>query len=340
MKKRKASSAIFLLAILICTSIACTGISISFNGDQNRPAAKAANDNEPQTEPSPILEEAPPAEDAPPASGSDGITGTEPENPFLNLPSLIELETAWEAGTLDLSTIPDVTAMLENEWKEGTLLPAIMPEVPTNILPTNITGVAIGSLFNNDFVLSWYDYGGRASGSSQELGSRINPYDGKCTACYFILPTNMGPDDVIDIAFANPRNVLYYFRNGTVSVGSPVDADKVKKQQAFSLPPGKYPYNIVGIGSTCNHPLNEATVYAWYDDGTVSAGSYLDLDSYREPYPYTLPAGKTIEVIDSMAIACSDDHVYVWYWDGTVSSGMSDDLGMYRAPAPFSTPQE
>ena len=112
--------------------------------------------------------------------------------------------------------------------------------------------------------------------------------------------------------------------------------------QAFSLPPGKKAGEIVGIASTCGPDgsmrVEDAVVYAWYRDGTVSSGTYLDLDAYRAPYVYTLPEGKSIDLILAMAIACTDDHVYVWYWDGTVSSGMSNDLGMYRAPAAFTTP--
>ena len=319
------------LMIIFIFSIACGGITINIDQPGGETLLPEPNANQ---------EVLPPSEETSPGSVAEEPPSAEPNTDQENLPNLSDLATAWEAGTLDLADIPDITDLLENEWAEAVILPAVLPEIPVNILPTDITGIAIGNLFNRDFVLSWYDYGGRASGSSKNLGERVSPNDGNCEFCFYTLPTNKSPQDVIDIAMTDFKTTLYYFTDGTVSVGNPIDADKVQSPQPFTLPPGKYPHDIVGIGSTCNHPLNDAVVYTWYKDGTVSSGTYLALDAYRKPYAYILPAGKTIELIDSIAIACSDDHVYAWYWDGTVSSGMSNDLGMYREPAPFTTPDK
>ncbi len=91
---------------------------------------------------------------------------------------------------------------------------------------------------------------------------------------------------------------------------------------------------IVGIGITGsnNH------CYMWHQDGTVSSGTYNDLDKYRRPYSYTPAPGKHPHDIVGIAIAGSNDHVYIWYKNGTVSSGTSKDFDSYRAPYSYSLP--
>ena len=323
---------IFLM-ILIFISIACGGITINID----QPGGET-----PLPEPNANQEVLPPDEETSPGSVAEEPPSIESNTDKENLPKLSDLEALWDAGTLDLSDIPDIANLLENEWAESTILPAVIPEIPVSILPTNITGIGIAQFFSVDRVISWYDYGGRAVGSSQNLGVTINPLDGSCDKCLYVLPANKSPNDVIDIAIVDWTTILYYFNDGMVSVGNALDAEKYKALQQFSLPPGKYPHDIVGIASTCsmNKSVDEAVFYAWYKDGTVSSGTYIDLDAFRDPYEYALPPGKTIELISSIGIACTDDHVYVWYWDGTVSSGMSNDLGMYREPASFTTPDK
>lgn len=78
-------------------------------------------------------------------------------------------------------------------------------------------------------------------------------------------------------------------------------------------------------------------VFAWYLDGTVSAGNSTDLSSRRPPNGYTLPPGKAPADIVDVAIA-RDSRVYAWYRDGTVSSGSSSDLTLHRPAQPYTLP--
>lgn len=114
--------------------------------------------------------------------------------------------------------------------------------------------------------------------------------------------------------------------------GSSRDLDAYRPAQPYTLKPGAN--DVAGIGIAGSDDV----VYAWYLDGTVSAGDTGNLTSRRAPYAYTLPPGKTPYDIVDMDIAGSDDHVFAWYRDGTVSSGTSSDLDAYRAPQPYTLP--
>lgn len=232
--------------------------------------------------------------------------------------------------------IPQNPNSTETEWLEVTMLPAVLPQLPVNLFNTGILGIDIGLGDGIDRTYTWYDSGIYCGGTSQDL-DHLYGY-GTCKSCVYTLPPGKSPQNIIDIAIYDFYRVLYYYIDGTVSVGTFKDADEVKGMQTYSLPPGKSPGDIVGISSTCNHPLEEAVVYVWYKDETVSSGTYLNLDHYRAPYQYSLPPGKTPVDIISIGIACTDDHVYVWYWDKTVSSGDSSDLDLYRDPQPFVSP--
>lgn len=120
---------------------------------------------------------------------------------------------------------------------------------------------------------------------------------------------------------------------GSVVVsGTSRDLDAYRPPRQYRLKsPGAEVVGVAIAGS-------DDVVYAWYRDGTVSAGTSVDLVSRRLPYAYTLPPGKRVEDIIDMAIAGSNDRVYAWYRDGMVSSGTSSDLDKYQAPAPYSLP--
>lgn len=330
-----------LIAALLLIGIACTDISIHFGPDTKQGSSSQSVPPEAQSAPAAAQEQSAVSDQNAPAPEGQAPPADEKAGS-----SLIQLEAAWEVGALDVVEISDLAQFLEigteTNWAEFGDFPVELLAIPAMRLPTDITGISIIEDIHGDWVVSWYDYGRLAYGSSQELGSKSN-FNEKCYRdCAYILPSKKTSQDVIDMAALEMDEILYYYTDGTVSFGIPWIADSIEAQQAFTLPPGKTPQDIVGIDSTCGRDttmdLDSAVVYAWYRDGTVSSGTYLDLDVYREPYPYILPAGKTIELIQSIAIACTDDHVYVWYWDGTVSSGMTHDLGMYRDPAPFTTP--
>ncbi len=120
---------------------------------------------------------------------------------------------------------------------------------------------------------------------------------------------------------------------GSVVVsGTSRDLDAYRSPRQYRLKsPGAA---VVGIAIAGSNDV----VYAWYADGTVSAGDSVNLAARRSPYPYSLPPGKQPSDIVDLAIAGSNDHVYAWYRDRTVSSGTSADLDYYRAPQPYSLP--
>jgi len=108
-----------------------------------------------------------------------------------------------------------------------------------------------------------------------------------------------------------------------------LDAYRPPRQYRLKDPPAA----VVGMAIASSDDV----VYAWYLDGTVSAGDSTNLTSRRRPYAYSLPPGKRSADIIDLAIA-RNDHVYAWYRDGTVSSGSSSDLDLYRPPQPYSLP--
>jgi hypothetical protein len=92
--------------------------------------------------------------------------------------------------------------------------------------------------------------------------------------------------------------------------------------------------DIVGMGIDDTNNL----VFAWYADGTVTAGSSIDLSSKREARRYTLPQGKNPSDIVGMAIDGTNNLVFTWYDDGTVSAGSSTDLSSKRSPEEYLLP--
>ncbi|MBN2526600.1 MAG: lectin MOA-related protein [Deltaproteobacteria bacterium] len=92
---------------------------------------------------------------------------------------------------------------------------------------------------------------------------------------------------------------------------------------------------IVGMG------INGATeeCYVWYDDQTVSSGTFDRLSRHRFGDSYTLPKGKHPKDIVDIAIAGSSGHCFAWYRDGTVSSGTVSDLDRFKKPLKYTLPQ-
>lgn len=79
-------------------------------------------------------------------------------------------------------------------------------------------------------------------------------------------------------------------------------------------------------------------VFGWYSDGTVTAGSSVDLSSKRPGDKYKLPTGKNPSDIAGMGIDGTNNLVFAWYRDGTVSAGTSRDLGAKRPPDRYTLP--
>jgi hypothetical protein len=121
--------------------------------------------------------------------------------------------------------------------------------------------------------------------------------------------------------------------NNPFSIGTTPLLTKYSRAGSYSLPPGKDPEDIVGMGIA-----RTGKVYTWYMDGTVSVGTLNDLDKHESAHAYSLPPGKAPSDIVGIDIACSNSHVYAWYRDGTVSGGTSTDLDAYRPLYAYALP--
>lgn len=89
----------------------------------------------------------------------------------------------------------------------------------------------------------------------------------------------------------------------------------------YELPSTRIGSDIVAVDIASND-----RVYAWYDDGHVSAGNSGDLSSVLPAYPYSVPSGLSYNDIAGIAIT-SGDTVVSWFKNGKVSFGTSAALG-------------
>lgn len=89
----------------------------------------------------------------------------------------------------------------------------------------------------------------------------------------------------------------------------------------YDLPSTRVGSDVVAVDIAANN-----RVYAWYDDGHVSAGNSGNLWSTLPPYEYTVPSGYSYNDIAGIAIT-SGDTVVSWFKTGKVSFGTSWALG-------------
>jgi len=133
---------------------------------------------------------------------------------------------------------------------------------------------------------------------------------------------------IVGIDMNSVGDTYYWYANDTRKVRTGTlqthfGNDAAISTAAYELPSVRVGADIVAVAIAPND-----RVYAWYDDGKVSAGSSFDLDNVNTPYSYSLPPGKNPEDLVGIAIA-SDSHVYSWYRDGTRAVGTSSDLDYY-----------
>lgn len=202
---------------------------------------------------------------------------------------------------------------------------------------TPIAGIAIGT---DNKVHTWYMNGTYSIGSSNFLGQSTSPYT---------LPAGRKPVDILGSAIANNGQVYTWYRRGgsiTRSIGTPTDLDAVVGETTpcgstpqpgcvdIKVATGKSIESIVGIAMA----KSNNNVYVWYDDGTVSRGTWADFDFYAPAKPFATPAGLTAYDLREVDIA-ANDHVYAWYRNNKASSGFSLDLDYYIAPYTYAIPE-
>lgn len=153
---------------------------------------------------------------------------------------------------------------------------------------------------------------------------------------------------IIEMDIGQNDHTFTWYNDLTFSEGATNDLDQYNPPLPYTLPPGRQPIDILGMGIAAN-----GEVYTWYHAArttqtdtpaiTRSIGTASDLDAHSAQTTDTvkLPAGKTAYDIVGIAIAKSNNHVYVWYQDGTYSEGYSMDFDYYsKGVKPYSWPAQ
>jgi hypothetical protein len=222
------------------------------------------------------------------------------------------------------------------------------------LAPPDIVGIDIA--WDTGHTYAWYRDGTVSSGTSDDLSRHRTRYP-------YVLPPGYTPADVVGIAHAtylqnDPRPggynqidavpaVYVFYRDGKYSAGVSNNVAKYRTPYPYELPPGKRPEDIVGVSYSGREKItyktltdtNDMAFFAFYADGTVSAGFNAGkLDTFRKPYQYVLPAGVSPRDIVDVGVAPDTRHHFAWYRDGTVSSGVSDHLDRYRKRYSYKVP--
>lgn len=217
--------------------------------------------------------------------------------------------------------------------------------------PGDIVGMAV--THDTGYTYAWYGNKTVSAGTSDDLSRHRRRYS-------YVLPKGYTPADIVGIACGPyPRwsqatagfltfkyyNATYvFYRDGKYSVGVSNNLAKYQQPKRYSLPPGKEPSDIVGvaydthrIGKRRVRATEDMWFFAWYRDGTVSAGEGqitkeggFDFYKRRKPYQFVAARGETPGHIVGMGCAPNTAYHYAWYRDGTVSAGSSDHLDRHR----------
>jgi hypothetical protein len=141
--------------------------------------------------------------------------------------------------------------------------------------------------------------------------------------------TAIGPRKVLTAAHCIPIARL--------SEGLPNDLTSSAGAGQFSLKRSGSSSEIVGAGI----PGSTGLLYLWFADLRVQKLAKDTVNGWAtsgDPYPYTLPPGKTVADISGIAIANSNDRVHTWFSDGTFSTGTSKVLDFYSSGTPYVIP--
>lgn len=188
-----------------------------------------------------------------------------------------------------------------------------------------IVGLAIG---NNNRVNAWYSDGQYTIGSSSDLEAHR-------TARSFSLPAGKTMAAVVAIARGGPDNHVYaWYMDGSYSVGTPSDLDAhghfLRGDRSFKIARDRRRNSIAGIA------VNTAgdAFYAYYHDGTVSAGdSPEDLTNrWDAPKSYSVPDNpqRRYNIVDVARSA--NGNTLAWYSRGKASRGTATNLSAHTEP--------
>jgi hypothetical protein len=173
-------------------------------------------------------------------------------------------------------------------WGSSTELDMADASVPYSLppgyTPLDIVGMSMATSLG--YVYTWYENGKYTIGDPYDLDSVQGPTDYTVASDQYI-------SRIRGIGFAetgdpDDREVLVWYSNGKVSIGSPSDLDATSNGSIpFYLPPEQAPYHIVEMDTDIHN-----IVHAWFSDGTMYKGTFI--------YPYAFGTGSY-----SMAQGCS-----------------------------------
>lgn len=144
-------------------------------------------------------------------------------------------------------------------------------ELPSGKTPANIVGMGIDG--TNNLVFAWYADGTVSAGSSRDLAAKRKPQP-------YQLPDGKTPADIVGmdvdgLVFDKPAERLFTLVGETFKLVTADNKDTASTAQGS-----------VSVGKALSGFITEL-VFAWYRDGTVSAGSSRELAKLRQPYKYT-----------------------------------------------------
>jgi hypothetical protein len=176
---------------------------------------------------------------------------------------------------------------------------------------SDIVGMGIDD--TNNLVFAWYADGEVTAGSSTDLSSKRKPAPYK-------LPSGKTARDIAAMGIDGTNNFCFaWYRDGTVSAGSSTNLGAERPPERYLLPAGKTPNDVIEMGIdglaldkapahllelggailnldpkgifealTGSDDVLKSLVFAWYRDGTVSAGSSKELAKVRPGSPFTI----------------------------------------------------
>lgn len=194
--------------------------------------------------------------------------------------------------------------------------PAEKYKLPKGKEPSDIVGMGIDG--TNNLVFAWYRDGTVSAGTSRDLGAKRPPER-------YTLPAGKSPSDIVGMGIDGKNNLVFaWYRNGTVSAGSSRELGSKRPPQPYQLAEGKTANDVVemaidglagekilsnlvdlagdavGLGDgDGNGSLSDtlkqifagttkSLVFAWYRDGTVSAGTSKALAIVRPGSAFSL----------------------------------------------------
>ncbi|MEM9089462.1 MAG: serine hydrolase domain-containing protein [Cyanobacteria bacterium P01_F01_bin.53] len=188
-----------------------------------------------------------------------------------------------------------------------------------------MVGLAIG---NNNRVNAWYSDGQYTIGSASDL-------DEHREAQAFSLPSGKSMADVVAIARGGPQNHVYsWYMDGSYSIGTASDLDAhgnfLRRDGSFKIASGRRKSTIAGIAVNTTGD----TFYAYYHDGTVSAGDSPEnlTNRWDSPREYSVP-GQQQRRYNIVDIAHSaNGNTLAWYSGGKASRGTATNLSAHTEP--------